>query len=56
MVEKETKTDQQEIAGSAKTPSEQEPDQTDNADATPESESAEIVSLDRFRKDPAPKS
>ena len=51
-----TKTDQQDIAGSAKTTSEQEPDQTDNADATPESESAEIVSLDRFRKDPAPKS
>lgn len=51
-----SKTDQQDIAGSAKTTSEQEPDQTDNADATPESESAEIVSLDRFRKDPAPKS
>ena len=30
-----TKTDKQDIAGSAKTTSEQEPEQTDNADATP---------------------
>lgn len=47
------KTEPQDIAGSAETSPETEPDQKDNADET---ETAEIVSLDRFRKDPAPKS
>ena len=50
------KTDQQDKAESAQTTAEQKPDQKAPSATTPESESAEIVSLDRFRKDPAPKS
>ena len=50
------KADQQDKAESAQTTAEQKPDQKAPSATTPESESAEIVSLDRFRKDPAPKS
>ena len=50
------KTDQQDKAESAQATAEQKPDQKAPSATTPESESAEIVSLDRFRKDPAPKS
>ena len=50
------KADQQDKAESARTTAEQKPDQKAPSATTPESESAEIVSLDRFRKDPAPKS
>ena len=50
------KADQQDKAESARTTAEKKPDQKAPSATTPESESAEIVSLDRFRKDPAPKS
>ena len=54
--EKETKTELQKMTSTAKPPAETAPEQKDAADEAGEAETAEIVSLDRFRKDPAPKS
>ena len=56
VAEKETKTDLQKMTSTAQPPAETAPEQKEAADEAGEAETAEIVSLDRFRKDPAPKS